>query len=676
MFARNTSDKNYYETLGIPQTATVEDIKKAYYKLALKYHPDKAAIANIAPEKAEILFKEINNAHDTLSDPTKRMYYDMDLNKVNNGSNLHNLWEERPSRAGFNHRGNADKFNRTQKSWSYSPQFWEQEQAPKRAMPPEPTAEDRKVINDFINNDEVKLLDSYLNKHNFSSQSLLKELLAFAAQNGCLQVVKYLLEERKIKPNVFYTENPKTINLAAGSGNLDLVKYLLEKHHLDIETLSRINDHTYGATPLNFAVGKGHDHIVNYLIKKGANVNPLAPSWKRIQYRNILSLALSLTNRKLIIIKSLIEAGTKLEDSHVCQALETGDLEIVQFFLQKIPSSKNYYFQTPRAAVSAIESGNLNLLKYLEQHEKLNIFACDKNGYIKDINIYLLKAAAKSGNIEMMRYLLEEKGLLAECYKIENASEYIEEILSWAVIEGACGVKEVEVQERLRLVRYLMEKVKLIPPLDKLAHIIKKDASWIGCSIEMNAYLQSYLPALAEHRDMLLATAKGLNTLSKEELFRLYNLDIIKKGERDDFQNVIHFQIQSRKITNDELKWLISTNIQFKKDALFYYSNYGCEDDLSQLQCIIESGIDINIENSYGDTAIHHAFRQGPDGYNAIVKFLIDKGADVYKRNRFGKSINDFLMFDKEFQAQLERVSKRNAEHHADSQSSYTSYKR
>src|ERR1700722_2280834 len=149
MFARNTSDRNYYEILGISQTATVDEIKIAYHKLALKYHQ----------EKAEILFKEINNAHDTLSDPTKRMYYDIGLNK--NRSNLHNLWEETPSRAKFNRRGNAAEFNSAQKSWSYSPPFWEQEQAPKRPMPTEPTAEDRKVINDFINNDEVKLLDSY-----------------------------------------------------------------------------------------------------------------------------------------------------------------------------------------------------------------------------------------------------------------------------------------------------------------------------------------------------------------------------------------------------------------------------------------------------------------------------------------------------------------------------------
>ena len=65
--------RDYYEVLGVSKTATDEELKKAYRKLAKQYHPD--ANPNDR-ENAEAKFKEVNEAYEVLSDKQKRTMYD------------------------------------------------------------------------------------------------------------------------------------------------------------------------------------------------------------------------------------------------------------------------------------------------------------------------------------------------------------------------------------------------------------------------------------------------------------------------------------------------------------------------------------------------------------------------------------------------------------------------
>ena len=66
------AQKDYYEILGVDRNASLDDIKKAYKKLAIKYHPDK----NPGNKDAEEKFKDVVNAYEILSDPQKKQQYD------------------------------------------------------------------------------------------------------------------------------------------------------------------------------------------------------------------------------------------------------------------------------------------------------------------------------------------------------------------------------------------------------------------------------------------------------------------------------------------------------------------------------------------------------------------------------------------------------------------------
>src|SRR6202050_722489 len=67
-----TAKKDYYEILGVKKSASAEDIRKAFRKLARKYHPD----VNPGDKSAEEKFKTLSEANDVLSDPKKRKIYD------------------------------------------------------------------------------------------------------------------------------------------------------------------------------------------------------------------------------------------------------------------------------------------------------------------------------------------------------------------------------------------------------------------------------------------------------------------------------------------------------------------------------------------------------------------------------------------------------------------------
>jgi curved DNA-binding protein len=92
--------KDYYSALGVDKNATADEIKKAYRKMAIKYHPDK----NPGDKKAEDQFKVITEAYTVLSDPEKKLQYDsygdsafhqrFSQEDIFRGSNINDIFRE------------------------------------------------------------------------------------------------------------------------------------------------------------------------------------------------------------------------------------------------------------------------------------------------------------------------------------------------------------------------------------------------------------------------------------------------------------------------------------------------------------------------------------------------------------------------------------------------------
>jgi len=132
--------KDYYKVLGVSKSASTEDIKKAFRKLARRYHPD----VNPGDKKSEEKFKEINEAYEVLSDPAKRRKYDM----------LGPNWQEQfgfPSSAGgrTNFRGSSMNYN----SGGFSDFF--------EALFGRPTTSTRKAGEDIEQKVEITLQEAY-----------------------------------------------------------------------------------------------------------------------------------------------------------------------------------------------------------------------------------------------------------------------------------------------------------------------------------------------------------------------------------------------------------------------------------------------------------------------------------------------------------------------------------
>jgi DnaJ family protein C protein 3 len=109
---KQSKEKNYYKILGIPRTAGKKEIKSAYRKLALEWHPDK----NEDKEKAEQMFQDISEAYEVLSDEEMKAKYDRGEpvfeNQGGGGGGGHHGFPEQMFRQHFNRGGGGGRGGR------------------------------------------------------------------------------------------------------------------------------------------------------------------------------------------------------------------------------------------------------------------------------------------------------------------------------------------------------------------------------------------------------------------------------------------------------------------------------------------------------------------------------------------------------------------------------------
>jgi curved DNA-binding protein CbpA len=595
---------NYYEILGVSSTASDSEIRIAYKKKALKCHPDKASQNCLTVERATEVFKQVQEAHETLSNPQKRKLYDSKIN----------ILPRMPASFNTTHGFGSSYGSQRKSEDDYEETFF-----------PGKINQD---INVIIDGDSSEILDQFLKSNPFEN-SLLKSIFYSACRKGKFNIVRYLIEVRRLSPNLkvddgLFCTGP-IFKTAAESGNLALVKYLLEVHHVDIESQG-LSAGTRD-TALSRAASKGHADVVEYLISKGANLNP------EVSNSDILNQAID--SKKISVVMLLVEAGTKIGSFNLGKALERGSLDIVQYLLQKKPDIKAHQY-TSSPACMAVKSGNVALVKYLEEKEGLDLL--EKHQSWDDSIALLMVAAAESGSVEMMRFLLDERGLNE---KVMGNPKYIKSILSEAVGHKKCLRTKGETQEALKFVKFLMEERKFVLAKEKLEWLITDCVQFSG--IEINSYLQSYLyDSDPSKKDVLLAIAnQGLEIFNLADLFKLYNSKLIKKGKYADFSFEVHCHIKERKISIERLRECFLENRQMMVDALFYYLSYYHKDDLSALQLLLELGVDLNSEDAKGVPAIHAALQSG--GRNKIVQFFIDNKADLSKKDKHGRTAAEIL---------------------------------
>jgi len=424
-----------------------------------------------------------------------------------------------------------------------------------------------------------------------------------------LNIIKYFVDEKNVKLTHKDDNNGNTVlHLAALNSNLGVIKYLIKKG----ANVSAIDN--YGNTSLFLAASRGHLDMVQYLIQKGADLRATN------NYGNSLLYFASWGNH-FNVARYLIEKGVYFNvtnengDTPLHLAAFSGNLNLVKYLIDKGASltatSKDGY--TPLHVAAA--SGNLDIVKYLLE-QGINIHTrIIKSNKESNNGKTALHVAAQDGRLDVVEYLIKENADISS--RDDNAK---------TPRDLATDTDVAKFLEEAQLNLNLLNAIKQ-GNFDKVEKYSNQ-----GASFKVKDKNGNTLQEIATRN----GNTKVIEFLKQKELdFNLINA--VKQGNPSMVKKYIlrgaNFEVQDK--DGHSLLYLAAQNYdieQLLNQARFNLNliNAVKRGDLDKTKCAsVDSSLEIKDKN--GNTLLHLA---AFGGHLDIVKYLIEKGADLHATNK------------------------------------------
>ncbi len=305
---------------------------------------------------------------------------------------------------------------------------------------------------------EKKIRKLNLHAHDTHENEYIGNMLIYSAENGYLDVFKYLYKEGYYVDSDYYD---KALISAIESGHLDIVKYLVE-HFLDEEGDIQVIDderlRQYAQKgnyykELMAAAESGHLDIVKYFAELFFDDDTQVVDFKTLRqnaengdYDKALILAAK--NGHLEIVKYLVKNGADIHDNNeeaLTLASQYGHLEIVKYLIKQ---GADIHIIDDQPLLIAVEVGHLDIVKYLIEnganihvHNELPLTMAARKGYLNIVkylvengaNIHIkdeaaLMEAASNGHLDIVKYLVEQG---TDIHAFDNRALYLAALMGY-----------------------------------------------------------------------------------------------------------------------------------------------------------------------------------------------------------------------------------------------------
>jgi ankyrin repeat protein len=223
------------------------------------------------------------------------------------------------------------------------------------------------------------ILNYFLENSN-NKRSTLQFGLMGASAGGNIKLMKYLIKNGALPDMTWMTVSP--IICACENGELEVMKYLVE---------IGVKLKKFGPRLLSAACERGLADIVNYLIDNGIDINRT--------YKGVLPAYTAIVNNKPEILMILLKRGSFYYGGYFTYAAYHNHMDILKEALSKFSDSDFIRDVINNAAHNACGGGNLEILKYLLE---------EKGAVVRSKSI---RYAAKSGNLDIIKFLMEERDI-------------------------------------------------------------------------------------------------------------------------------------------------------------------------------------------------------------------------------------------------------------------------